>query len=451
MATDAETLALLFGGGSTPTKGIASDIAQFENILGKNDYWKMAAAPVAAAKFDTSTWSPGQTFGVSAGQAFLSSALNMLGQRSEGEQLAKVAKILPQLYKDPSSVAIPEGVDTEAGGALKLAALKDFALRQEASSNSKEKLFADVFSKNPSIALQTMPEMATKFGITVPEEKPREVSQVDSTIPNLSVGGASTAKKVLSYTNEFINGGMPPAQAAIAARQQVADEIKNNAKSFDDAKAAREYGQKLLDMANTAKAGISEAGTTGPYNTLAHAYENIANLFGSQEAAKQLRGDATLSSIAPELIKMSRSPGAVSDFESKLYLGAGPNTNQTPETNALLANKMEELGKLNLDYADFLEAFKQANAGNTSGAASKWAEYRTKFPLFVGDENNMQLNTNRPSWQEYFSGAVQAPAQDSADITSPKLDIASFIAEAKAAGLSKEEAKARWEKLNSLM
>jgi hypothetical protein len=298
-------------------------------------------------------------------------------------------------------------VDPEEFVTLKLNAIKQAALRGDQVSEAKTKLFAEVFSKNPALAAKTMPDMVEQFGIKLPDESSRTVATApDPGADNgLAVGRETTAKKFQQYFADNMAQGIPATQAATAAKAQVEGEIKANSKTFDEAKAAREYGQKLLDMASTAKAGMTQAGVTGNYPGIAHAYENIANLFGSSEAASQLQGDATLSSIAPELIKMSRSPGAISDYESKLYLGSGPSVNQTPQSNAILAQKMEDLGKLNLDYADFMDAFREANAGSTIGAAKKWSDYRQAFPIFKGNADKIELNTDRPSWQEFFSGA----------------------------------------------
>ena len=222
---------------------------------------------------------------------------------------------------------------------------------------------------------------------------------------------------------------MPPVQAAAAARQQVEGEIKANNKTFDEAKSAREYGNQLLSLANTAKAGMSQAGVTGNFQTIRHAADY---LLGNED---KITGDQVLSSIAPEIVKMNRSPGAVSDFETKLYLGAGPSVYNTPETNAILAQKMEDLGKLNVEYADFLEAYREANSGSTMGASKKWQEYKTAFPIFKGDTQNIQLNTDRPGWQEFFAGVAEP---QSTTVTSPS---------GGAAGMSPEQARAKLREL----
>jgi len=404
-----DNLAAFLGGSGA---GEYADLNQFEKTLGQNNTLRQIAAPVLGAKFDTSTWSPGQVAATTLGQAFLGTILSKLGENQVADQLGSAASVLPQLYADPASVNAPAGVDPEAFGQLKLSAMKNVTsrdmARDEITNKNRESLFAEVFSKNPSVAVLTMPEMASKYGIQIPQktEVPApEIAPIDIG-PNLSSGQDSTVKKMQKYFQEFAAQGMPATQAATAARQQVEGEIKANAKTYDEAKAAREYGQNLLNLSSTAKAGMSQAGQTGHLQGIRHLYDYLASTV-SEDASKKLEGDSILSSIAPEIVKMNRSPGAVSDYETRLYLGSGPSVNNTPETNKILAQKMEDLGKLNLDYADFLEAYRQANAGSTAGAGKKWSEYRQAFPIFNGDSTKIELNSDRPSWQEYFSGQAQ--------------------------------------------
>ena len=165
MAGTEELFAQLFGGASS---GYA-DLTQFEKTVGQNDLWSQAAMPVLGAKFDTSTWSPGQTIGVTAGQAFLGSLLQAIGQHSQANQLEAIAPVLGSLYKDPLNTVIPESVDREAAAGLRLSALKENALREnktaEGTEDIKDRIFASVFSENPKLALGLMPETAHKLGL----------------------------------------------------------------------------------------------------------------------------------------------------------------------------------------------------------------------------------------------------------------------------------------------
>lgn len=98
----------------------ANDIAAFQNKVAANDIWSLLGSQIAGAKFNTSTWTPGESMGVTALNAFLGSALASYGANQQAAQLEKVASVMPQLYTDPMAAVAPEGVDTGAFTALKL-------------------------------------------------------------------------------------------------------------------------------------------------------------------------------------------------------------------------------------------------------------------------------------------------------------------------------------------
>lgn len=120
MASQDELFAELFGGGSGSD---VSDIGNFQKAVAANNIFSQLAPQVASAPFNTSNWSLGQTVGITAGKAFLSSLLNAIGQRQQSDQLNSLASVLPQLYEDPLAVSAPEGVDPQAFAGLKLATL----------------------------------------------------------------------------------------------------------------------------------------------------------------------------------------------------------------------------------------------------------------------------------------------------------------------------------------
>lgn len=134
MANNEDTLAALFNGAFS-NRGPA-DLDQFGKSIAQNNIWKMAAAPIMSAKFDSSTWNPLQKLGVGALQSFLGTALGEYGRQQDAVQLEKVAEVLPQLYANPSAVSAPEGVDPEAFGALKLNAIRRAADTDETIRNS---------------------------------------------------------------------------------------------------------------------------------------------------------------------------------------------------------------------------------------------------------------------------------------------------------------------------
>lgn len=123
-------LQALMGGASGAN---VDDIMNFRKDIEENNILNDLAPAILGAKFKTDTWTPTETLGVTAGQAFLGTLLSGLARRDAAEQFSDVASILPQLYENPGSVSVPEGVDPEAFGALKLATIARGS-RQKADS-----------------------------------------------------------------------------------------------------------------------------------------------------------------------------------------------------------------------------------------------------------------------------------------------------------------------------
>lgn len=119
----------------------------FASTLSDNNMYKMAASPILAAKFDTSTWKPATTLGVTAAQSFLGSLLGQLGQRWEADQMAQASSVLPQLMSDPSSVVAPEGISPAAFEKMRLAATREKAIREAESASTIQKLFGQAQMK----------------------------------------------------------------------------------------------------------------------------------------------------------------------------------------------------------------------------------------------------------------------------------------------------------------
>lgn len=402
----------------------ANDLTNFQQAVQQSDPYGLAGRSLNAWQPDTRTWSPVATGATSFLKSFLSGYLGNMAQQNAAEQTNAVINVLPQLRQDPLSVATPEGVDENLFATIKgNAALRDFQRKtiQESQGGGFSDLMKTVLAEgvksgkiSPADAIQSIQTGNFESIINKPLGRgPGVVATSNISTDNpLSNGRDSTLQKTQSYYQQLVDSGMPEVQAASAAKEQVRGEIAANSKSFDEAKSAREYGQNLLSMANTSRAAMSQAGETGPLNPLAKIYEYAASTFGSKEATAQIAGDTLLNSVAPDVIQMARPSGggATSDFESKVYLGSGPSTTNTPEGNALLVAKMEKLGKLNLDYADFLEAYREANAGSVVGASKKWSDYKQAFPIFIGSSENMEINENRPSWQEFFEARGSEPA-----------------------------------------
>ena len=130
MASEDSILKALLGGGGAASTSGSADVNAFNRTLRENDYWSKAGNMIGGVKFDDRTWSPGQTLAASAGQAFLSTILDSIGQSQERKQTDIMAQALPELYRNPEEFVAPEGVDSMAVNALKMAAIQKEAERK---------------------------------------------------------------------------------------------------------------------------------------------------------------------------------------------------------------------------------------------------------------------------------------------------------------------------------
>lgn len=170
MADNATLMALLGGLGSG---GDVSDIGQFQQDVRANDPYRMAAAPILGARFNTSTWSPMETLGVTAGQSFLGAALGALGARDEASQLSQLNSILPQLYENPLSVSAPQGMDPAAFGRFKAS-----QIARDTSGKAKQlqKMAEDLWGVN----IKGAESQASEMGKIQGQNKAYGITGIDS-------------------------------------------------------------------------------------------------------------------------------------------------------------------------------------------------------------------------------------------------------------------------------
>ncbi len=426
-----------------------SDLQNFRNAIGGSSIYGSLGSgisQVGQAYNQAFSKSPLASFGTSLVSSLLGGLVSQYGKHQEAQQLNSVIGVLPQLYSNPQEVNAPEGVDENAFAALKTSSIiKDLqrkAVVQEATREKNEDLgtkilVAGLQSNNPRERSKLL-GLAESLGIgkdllskAQGELRPQVTDALNSPaalpgtaptpaasnelFPNLP-GVTSLKDRYNSLINDAIeNQGATYASARQAAKDQVGAEMKALNGSVDEAAEARKYAQKLQDVADTANAGMAGAGATGGmFGPARNALAYVASAFGNEDQTNKLASQTLLDSVKPSVVGLAKTPGtgATSDFESKMYLGAGPGSNNTPEANALLTAKAKNLASVNFQYADFLDAYK-AEKGTTQGAQKLWQVYKQANPIF--DPKTGEINSNRPSWQDFaqaggFTGAPSAAA-----------------------------------------
>lgn len=250
-------------------------------------------------------------------------------------------------------------------------------------------------------------------GFQMGETQPQPMAQPTETRPEIFPGGPKSINSEFdAIFKGFQQQGATPNAAVDAATTLTAAKRKALTGSVDKVAEARAAADKLEAIAQTARAGMEGAGNTGGFawpikNLASSAYALINSEEGQQRASQKL-----LDSVRPELFSAVRTKGigAMSDAEMREYLGAGPASSNTPQENALLAQKIEQTAQLQRSYADFLDAYREEK-GTVQGAEQLWSQYKQANPMFVRDPETkaMVFNTERPSWQDFFLGGAAQP------------------------------------------
>lgn len=253
-----QALAALFGAGLISGAGDSqnADLTQMYNTLKSNNPYMQAAAPVLGAQFNTSTWSPGTTLGVTAAQAFLGNLLKGYGAIDSSQQLDKVAASLPALYADPLGTATPEGVDPQVYSQLRTntVARQQAGMAAAAAEERKAKEAAVLEGDKERERIRGKNE---GWGI-ISGSKGSGPALID---PDSPQGKAEKQRQELEqkYTNELLTGkGAERVLQVNTAAQSIVDALKQDspiaattaiykfAKTLDPVGAVRNEDQKMV-------------------------------------------------------------------------------------------------------------------------------------------------------------------------------------------------------------
>ena len=175
------------------------------------------------------------------------------------------------------------------------------------------------------------------------------------------------------------------------------------------------------EITSTARAGVDAAGMTGgALGGVIQTGSRLAAIFSPEQQAKQ---DAVklLDSVKPDIVKIGRSPGAVTEKENQILIGAGPSSSNTPSENEKIIRKMEVIGDLEQEYADFVESY-ITQKGSAVGADALWIKYKER-EVFKGG----RYNENRVPIYDYLSNLTKRNLPSNVSATDQKLLDAGFV------------------------
>lgn len=451
MADPAGTQGLNYAGLVTgnPYSSIAQLIAQKQRQIAETNPYILGASSMPDIQFNPNREGSDIAQGV---QGILKGLLAGYGIKNARQEQADYAQGLSNALASSGGVGTlamdPRYSDVAAQLALEDRQINnkvagDLLIRKfENDQDSKQKILAAYAQANTPRQRAQVESAAHALGIL---PKDASLGGDGSAAPNIAPANApapelkplfpgnSLENRRRSMLNYLMNEqGLPGG----AAQKEVEDQLNAykvaNKESVDKAEAARKRAQNLSEIAQTAEAGVQGAGITGGFGWGARNLASLAYSAVSPEENQQRTAQGLLDSVGPSIVQMSRSPGAVSDYETRMYLGAGPNSRNTPELNAQLIEKMKGLAAIEGDYANFLDAYR-AEKGTTQptqdspGADALWQTYKQKNPIFIATPSGeLQINPNRTPWRQFFSGQAapieqpqvsqqQAPGQYSAD------------------------------------
>jgi hypothetical protein len=379
---------------------------------------------------------PAGNFGIALGQALLSGLLGYQAKKQATEESLQATDLATQLLNKPATerTTFLQGLqqqDVPANVMGRLTEISPILMQQELAAQAEQAAADRKFKNELTIAgvkegLLTPEDYQTMIGVT-PKARPVDTS-IGRPIEQKLFEGETLDEKRNKYIEQGKRMGMTANKASDDADRRLTVEKQSNKAVEAKIQNAREKAAIVSNLAAIATEGVAGAGSTGGPALYAGGRELASSLYqyapteGGRAEAQQRASTRVLDSIRPEIVKAGRSPGAVTDFENKLLIGAGPSSDKTPEENKALIKGMETRAQLDSEYADFLETYLNQK-GTSIGADKLWNEYK-KNEVFTGGT----YNPDRSSWVEYL-GAKRGivPPTDSGS------EKAALIAQIKAA------------------
>lgn len=414
MADDDLISALLSGlgaGGDAPRSTGTSDFNLFNQTSRANNDFLNMAAPVLGAKFDTRSWSPGESLAVNSGKAFLGSILGAIGQRDQENQLNSITNILPQLYADPVHTQLPAGADPTGFANIKMNAIKEASKRQfaqdEQEKQTKAAILRELFSKRPDLAIKAL--KIDDPAATAPiEEMPETLTDYG---PKLGVPSVDEITNSVFKRKRAM--GVPATQAEVSARD-AAEALRKRSRLLIDPvlKDEAEKISGIEKLVSKGEQGLAKAGETGRWG--ASGYEKLVSAWApwrTPEADRQVAGDQDLEDTKNLSVAINKitGTGALSDMESRVLFGSGMGSDKPRAANEeLLQNYKTGLAAAK-EHNSFLSYFADKTGGNPEQAQQLWELYKKDNPVVVIDKNgDSTINTKRTPWQQFdFPGAYK--------------------------------------------
>jgi hypothetical protein len=352
--------------------------------------------------------STGEAIGISLGSVLLQSLLGYQARQQAARDTLELNTLANQLMTQTTPEARTEfiGGVSDPMNQSRLSTLSTALMQQETERKLKQAEKLADLTTAAEFEISPLAEQVAATKATREADAKRKLITAlapDMTAPMVGaegkplLGATDMQAKRDALIARGITLGMTPGQAAEYAEKNLKPETAATKEAQKKIETSRSRGANLEEIAATARAGMEGAGMTGGLLGGPRELASKALAVVSPSEQEQRDYQAILDSVRPRMVQMLRSPGAVSDFETKLLMGAGPSSTNTPTENARLIAGMETIGKIEQDYADFLENYVQSK-GSSVGADAIWRQYKSEqvFPAGV-------YNPQRQDWQSWMA------------------------------------------------
>jgi hypothetical protein len=348
--------------------------------------------------------STGQAIGISLGSVLLQSLLGYQARSQAAQDTLQANTLANQMMSMTTPQARTDfigGLDASPDIGGRLSTLSTALTQQELASKAASAQQQAKFKQDVTLEAIKQgarpPEFANLFGKSVEEQL--------APPPKEGIFGEyeTTAQKRDRLIKQAKGLGLPPSERLDYATKNLKTEETQTKTALENINKIRQSVGNADAMISKATAGIAGAGETGGPALISSVRELASGMYqyapteGGLKEKQQRASQKELDSIRPEVVKELKSPGAVSNFETQMLIGAGPSSANTPTENARLLQNMIEINKLNNEYANFVETYVQ-DKGDASGADLLWNKYKKDQVL-----KNNQINPNRLPWETYFA------------------------------------------------
>lgn len=410
----------------------------------------------------TPTTKPAQALGITLGGALIASLLGYQGQKQATQMGLEAAKQGARLAELPTATeraayieSLPDVTGrTQIQNALlqynqqlagqdilakalanqevaKQKAIGEFELSPIGQQLYDRKVKQAILEKGISAGM-----VPTKYGdlfktTPIPEAAPKE---------GLFGTYETTADKRNRLIRQAASLGVPPSDRLDYANKNLQTEELQTKAALKELEKIRENINNADFMISRATSGITGAGQTGGPKLYATARDFASSIYqyvptkGGAEEVQQRAAQSELDSIRPEIVKQLRSPGAVSDYETKILIGSGPSSENTNAQNVRILSNMVELNKLNNDYVNFLESYIQ-DKGDVAGAKMLWDQYKKDEVI-----KRNQINPDRADWRDYFAQKKAIPTAVVGDVSTTISRLRAVLANPQASETTRQAA-----------